>query len=120
VKLKSSVSFLSIKFEHVACHSSACLTQNKRSKNLQNWKESAEHFTSSFIVQQSIHQQDLMFGTKEFKDSCENIKKKPKFFEELEVDEPNPQSPHVTLWGHGSLLHVLHDSIYSTYFAERT
>jgi hypothetical protein len=40
VKLKSSVFFLSIEFEHVDWNSSACLTQNKKSKNLQNWKES--------------------------------------------------------------------------------
>ncbi len=31
VNLKSSVSFLSIEFEHDDCHSSACLTQNKKS-----------------------------------------------------------------------------------------
>ncbi len=47
VDLKSWVSFLSIKFEHVDCHSSACLSQNKRSKNLQNWKENVTFNTYS-------------------------------------------------------------------------
>jgi hypothetical protein len=39
VKLKSSVSFLSIEFEHVNCHSSAYLTQNKRLKKLAKLKK---------------------------------------------------------------------------------
>ncbi len=39
MKLKSSVSFLSIKFEHVDCHSPACLTQNKRSKPCKTGKK---------------------------------------------------------------------------------
>jgi hypothetical protein len=34
VKLKSSVSFLSIEFEDVDCHSSACLTESKKTKNI--------------------------------------------------------------------------------------
>jgi hypothetical protein len=50
VKLKSSVSFLSIEFEHVDCHSSACLTRNEKSKNLQNWKESITLNTYSNLI----------------------------------------------------------------------
>jgi hypothetical protein len=67
VKLTSCISFLSIEVEHVDCHSSACLTPKKninkkkkkreKGKKLQNWNQSAEHFTSSFILQQTIHQQ---------------------------------------------------------------
>ncbi len=42
MKLKASVSFLSIEVEHVNSHSSACLTQNKRSRNLQQSKKTLE------------------------------------------------------------------------------
>jgi hypothetical protein len=47
---------------------------------------------------------------KKSKDSCEKIKKK-EFYEELEVDEPIPQGPHVTLWGLRTSLYVLRNLI---------
>ncbi len=51
MKLKSSVSFLSIEFEHVDCHSSACLTQNKRFKK--NAKL-ARRYYSFYVLQFDI------------------------------------------------------------------